>query len=60
MQAVNKGASEIDMVMNIGYLKSGKYEYVEEDIKILVDKISKMAIVKVIIETCLLSDEEKS
>lgn len=59
MQAVNKGASEIDMVMNIGYLKSGKYEYVEEDIKILVDKISKMAIVKVIIETCLLSDEEK-
>lgn len=59
VQAVNRGASEIDMVMNIGYLKSGRYDYVEEDIKILVEKINERALVKVIIETCLLSDEEK-
>lgn len=59
VQAVNRGASEIDMVINVGYLKSGNYDYVEEDIKTLVNKINGRALVKVIIETCLLNDEEK-
>lgn len=59
VQAVNRGASEIDMVINVGYLKSGNHDYVEEDIKTLVNKINGRALVKVIIETCLLDDEEK-
>ncbi|WP_368491254.1 deoxyribose-phosphate aldolase [Clostridium sp. BJN0013] len=59
VQAVNRGACEIDMVINVGYLKSGNYDYVEEDIKDLVHKINGRAIVKVIIETCLLNDKEK-
>lgn len=59
VQAVNRGASEIDMVINVGYLKSGNYDYIEEDIKTLVNKINGRALVKVIIETCLLNDEEK-
>ncbi|BAH07520.1 deoxyribose-phosphate aldolase [Clostridium kluyveri] len=59
VQAVNRGASEIDMVINVGYLKSGNHDYVEEDIKTLVNKINGRALVKVIIETCLLNDEEK-
>lgn len=59
VQAVNRGASEIDMVINVGYLKSGNHDYVEEDIKTLVNKINGRALVKAIIETCLLNDEEK-
>ena len=55
---VEKGAEEIDMVMNIGALKSGDYELVERDIRSVV-RAAGGRIVKVILETCLLSDEEK-
>ncbi|MGQ9781327.1 MAG: deoxyribose-phosphate aldolase [Nitrososphaeria archaeon] len=61
-QAIKNGAREIDMVINIGWLKSGEYESVREDIKAVV-KVSKEevkdVIVKVIIETGLLTGEEK-
>jgi len=56
--AVADGAAEIDMVVNIGAVKDGNYDFVREDIKAVVEA-SKPAIVKVIIETCLLTDEEK-
>ena len=56
--AVEDGASEIDMVINVGALKEGNDFYVEEDISAAVEA-AKPAIVKVIIETCLLTDEEK-
>jgi len=56
--AVENGADEIDMVINIGNLKSQKYDEVYKDIKAVVDASGK-ATVKVIIETCLLTDEEK-
>ena len=57
-KAVMDGASEIDMVINIGALKDKDYDTVRNDIKGVVEA-SKPAIVKVIIETCLLTDEEK-
>ena len=57
--AVDKGAHEIDMVLNIGALKEGNLSLVENEIKAIVEASSKKAIVKVIIETCLLTDEEK-
>jgi deoxyribose-phosphate aldolase len=57
-QAVQAGAHEIDMVLNIGYLKSGKLDLMEEDIRQVVEASAGRS-VKVIIETCLLSDEEK-
>ncbi len=56
--AVSNGAKEVDMVINIGKLKDKDYDYVTNDIKEVV-QASKPAIVKVIIETCLLTDEEK-
>lgn len=56
--AVASGADEIDMVINIGALKDKDYDFVENDIKAVVEA-SKPAIVKVIIEACLLTDEEK-
>ena len=55
--AVKNGADEIDMVINIGMLKSGMMEAVEDDIK-EVRNAAKGKILKVIIETCLLSDDE--
>lgn len=58
-KAIEDGAGEIDMVINIGALKDGDYEYVENDIKALVNASKGKAIVKVIIEACLLNDEEK-
>ena len=60
-RAVNDGASEIDMVMNIGALKSRDYELVKEDIRKVVDraKARKDTVVKVIIEAGLLTDDEK-
>lgn len=57
-KAITLGANEIDMVMNIGEFKSGNYKKVEEDIKHVVNAVSP-AIVKVIIETALLTGEEK-
>lgn len=54
-EAVEAGASEIDMVINVGALKEGRYEYVLHEITALVDVCPCL---KVIIETCLLTDEE--
>lgn len=56
--ALNKGATEIDMVLNIGMMKSKDYEYVKKDIKAVVDAAKGRGIVKVILETCYLTDEE--
>ncbi len=56
--AVQKGADEIDMVINVGALKSGDYALVEHDIRSVV-RAAGRRIVKVILETCLLDDEEK-
>lgn len=57
--AIENGANEVDMVINIGYLKSKKYEEVKEDIEAVVNAAKGKAHVKVIIETCLLTNEEK-
>lgn len=57
--AIAKGADEVDMVINIGALKDKNYDLVYEDIKAVVDAANKEALVKVIIETCYLTDEEK-
>lgn len=57
-QAIQDGADEVDMVINVGYLKSGKEQEVKEDIKAVVDAADGKAAVKVILETCLLTDEE--
>jgi deoxyribose-phosphate aldolase len=57
--AIENGAAEVDMVINIGALKDKQYDLVEEDIKAVVDAAKGKALTKVIIETCLLTDEEK-
>lgn len=57
-RAIVDGADEIDMVINIGELKAGNYDYVRNEIAAL-KKICGDKILKVIIETCLLTDEEK-
>lgn len=57
--AIEKGAQEVDMVINIGKLKDKDYNYVREDIKAVVDAAKGKAVTKVIIEACLLTDEEK-
>ena len=57
-KAVENGAGEVDMVINIGALKDKNYDYVTKDIEKVVNA-SKPSIVKVIIETCLLTNEEK-
>jgi deoxyribose-phosphate aldolase len=57
--AIANGADEIDMVINIGLLKSGQFDFVKEDIKSVVEASGDKLLVKVIIEACLLSDEEK-
>lgn len=57
-EAVKNGAEEIDMVIHIGKLKEKDYDYVLEDIK-AVACACRPALLKVIIETCLLTDEEK-
>ena len=56
-QAIANGADEVDMVMNIGALKSQDYELVTSDVKAVVEAANGKC-VKVILETCLLSDEE--
>lgn len=55
--ALRQGADELDMVMKVGALKEGNYELVEKDINGVV-KASKDKLVKVIIETCYLTDDE--
>ncbi|MBP2241678.1 deoxyribose-phosphate aldolase [Cytobacillus eiseniae] len=57
--AIEHGATEVDMVINIGALKSGQYDVVESDIRAVVDAAKGKALTKVIIETCLLTEEEK-
>ena len=57
--AIKNGANEVDMVINIGALKSQQYEHVRQDIQGIVDAAKGKALVKVIIETALLTDEEK-
>lgn len=57
-QAAETGATDIDMVINVGAIKSGEWDIVENDIRTVVESVPG-CIVKVIIETCLLTDEEK-
>ncbi|GAB6109158.1 deoxyribose-phosphate aldolase [Fusibacter bizertensis] len=57
-KAVEDGANEIDMVINISALKDGKLDYVKADIAAVVEAIKGKAILKVILETCLLTKEE--
>lgn len=57
--AIKNGANEVDMVIDIGALKSQQYDYVRQDIQGVVDAAKGKALVKVIIETALLTDEEK-
>lgn len=56
--ALENGADEIDMVINIGWVKDGRYDLVEEEIRVLKAACGEK-ILKVIIETCLLTDAEK-
>lgn len=56
--AIQNGANEVDMVINIGALKSRNFDLVERDIRAVVES-AKGTLVKVIIETCLLTDDEK-
>lgn len=56
--AIENGATEIDMVINIGWLKDGKYDQVENEIR-TVKTVCGDFVLKVIIETCLLTEEEK-
>ncbi|MDN5707948.1 MAG: deoxyribose-phosphate aldolase [Planococcus sp. (in: firmicutes)] len=56
--AIEKGAGEIDMVLNIGALKSGQEDVVKADVEAVVNAAKGKAIVKVILEICLLTDEE--
>ncbi|WP_411170374.1 deoxyribose-phosphate aldolase [Clostridium sp. MB05] len=56
---IKKGATEVDMVINIGKLKEGNLEYIKKDIEAVVNAAKGKALTKVIIETCLLTDEEK-
>lgn len=57
--AIAKGATEVDMVINIGALKNGEDDLVRRDIAAVVEAAGGKALTKVIIETCLLTDEEK-
>ncbi|MCH4071590.1 deoxyribose-phosphate aldolase [Pseudoramibacter sp.] len=58
IQAIADGASEIDMVINIGEMKAGNYDYVLNEIKVL-RKVTEGKILKVIVETCYLDEAEK-
>lgn len=57
--AISNGANEIDMVINIGALKDKKDDFVQKEISEVVNAAKGKALVKVIIETCLLNEEEK-
>lgn len=56
--ALKKGADEIDMVINLGWVKDGRFDLVEKEIRTLKDACGDN-VLKVIIETCLLTEEEK-
>lgn len=57
--AIEAGAEEVDMVINIGKAKDGLWDYVQKDIEAVAAVCSGKALLKVIIETCLLTDDEK-
>lgn len=57
--AIEDGADEIDMVINVGALKDRRLDFVKQEIRALKNACGRKAILKVIIETCLLTDEEK-
>ncbi|MFJ7677408.1 deoxyribose-phosphate aldolase [Peribacillus sp. NPDC097198] len=57
--AISNGAEEVDMVINIGLLKAGNDDAVEADMKAVANAAHGKALLKVIIETCLLTEEEK-
>lgn len=60
VDACDNGASEIDMVININFVKSGRFDEVYEEIKLIADAVhAKGALLKVIIETCDLTEDEK-
>ena len=56
--AVKEGATEVDMVINVGMLKAGHDDYVREEIKEIKLAVGQKIVLKVILETCLLSDDE--
>lgn len=56
--AIAKGAKEVDMVINIGRAKEGDFTYIEEEIRLIKAAVGEHTL-KVIIETCLLTDDEK-
>lgn len=56
---IENGATEVDMVINVGAAKAGDWDLVKKDIEAVVNAAKGRALVKVIIETCLLTDEEK-
>lgn len=56
--AVENGADEVDMVINLGWVKDGRFDLVEEEIRKIKEAIGEK-ILKVIVETCLLTEEEK-
>lgn len=58
-QTIKDGATEVDMVINVGKLKENNLEYVKSDIAAVVNAAKGKALTKVIIESCLLTDEEK-
>lgn len=58
-EVIDNGAQEVDMVINVGAVKSGDWDFVRNDIESVVNAAGGNAVVKVIIETCLLNDEEK-
>ncbi|PTL39235.1 deoxyribose-phosphate aldolase [Alkalicoccus saliphilus] len=57
--AIKNGAEEVDMVLNIGALKDGSLELVEQDMRAVQEAAEGKALTKVILETCLLTDDEK-
>lgn len=57
--AIADGAQELDMVIHVGMIKSEDWDYVKEDIASVTEAARGQALVKVILETCLLTDEEK-
>lgn len=57
-EAVSQGAAEVDMVINLGAVKSGDWDYVKQDIRAVVEATGGKALVKVILETGLLEPEE--
>lgn len=55
---VKEGATEVDMVINVGQLKAGNDAYIEEEIRAIKQAVGKEIVLKVILETCLLTNEE--